>query len=70
VMQDDDGTKSYGEQTPSHPSYIKERELDSSPSTNVSTDVPKQTTDTQRLVKKNSSKSKHKKERLPNSTKH
>jgi hypothetical protein len=40
-MQDDDGTKSYGEQTPRYPSYIKEKELDSSPSTNVSTNVPK-----------------------------
>jgi hypothetical protein len=70
VTQDDDGTKSYGEQTPRYAYCIKERELDSSPSTNVSTNVPKQTTDTQRLVKKNSSKSKHKKERFPNSIKH
>jgi hypothetical protein len=65
-MQVDDGTKTHGEQTPRYSSYIKERELDLSPSTNV----PKRTTDTQRLVKENSSKSKHKKKMFPNATKH
>jgi hypothetical protein len=70
VMQDDDGTKSYGGQTLRYSSYIKEREFDSSPSTDVSTNVPKQITDSQTLVKENSSKPKHKKKRFPNSTKH